>query len=411
MRVILAIIGALALAVIGAHIIGNDNGFVIVSFGEKVVRAKLSVFIIAVALASLLAYAILHLLYRLLTMPRRYRRWSTERRRNRSFSDLDTGLQALARGDFRRAERLLGNFRNTEMPAVSLLAAAQAAQALNSPGRRDGYLARARALMPDGNLAVTMSRAQILVEDGEYDAARDLLDGLNERDADNVQVMRLRYRIAEFTHNWDELLDLLPDLVNYNVISKSRAKALEKDLSLSLLRRSYPSLEAFDQVWARLPTHVRALEQSQLSYARQLIAMRQHEQAEQLVRKSLAHEWDSELASLYGEIRTENVSSQLAHAEEWHKHHEDDPGLLLSLGNLCVATERWDQAREYLEKLAQHDPSPLVFRLLAQTYDRLGDKSKAQESRERGLDLATGRESTALMRLPQQQPGSRETAA
>lgn len=50
--------------------------------------------------------------------------------------------------------------------------------------------------------------------------------------------------------------------------------------------------------------------------------------------------WNAELAALYGRI---------ARAEDWLRQHPRDPGLLLTLGRLCLQQRLWGKAQSDLE--------------------------------------------------------------
>lgn len=59
--------------------------------------------------------------------------------------------------------------------------------------------------------------------------------------------------------------------------------------------------------------------------------------------------WNAELAALYGRIEGGELGGRIARAEDWLRQHPRDPGLLLTLGRLCLQQRLWGKAQSDLE--------------------------------------------------------------
>ena len=99
----------------------------------------------------------------------------------------------------------------------------------------------------------------------------------------------------------------------------------------------------------------------------------------------------------YGDLQPPAAQDALRQAERWLPEHPQDPALLLALGRLCLTQALWGKAREYLEATLVRAPSALVFRLLAETLERLNDPAAAARQRQLGLEYATASKGPASL--------------
>lgn len=387
MKLLVALLAALIVAVGAGHLVASHPGIVAISFEGKDVRLSLALFCVLTLGGTLLTLFLLRALYRVLTIRSRYRRWRTERARRRAQLALNDGLLALAAGDYARAERTLQRGALISSTPVHYLAAAQAAHALNAPARRDAYL----ALADDGSaeLPVGLRRVEMLLDEGEFGAAERALQPLLERHGKVAQLLRLRHRLLASQARWDELVALLPTLRRHKVFAEARLAEMEAELAarrLTLPMLTFPDVQ---QIWGALSKPAREQLAVQLAYARALLRLDAGNEAEAFLRKALGRHWDPRLVALYGELEGASAAVLLGRAEGWLATHPDDVQLLLALGRLGYRAELWGKARAYLEEALARHPSTLGHRLLADVYDRLEEPALAQRQRALGLELAT----------------------
>lgn len=403
MRLLLLVLIALVAAVGAGHLLVQHPGFVVVGFEGKLVRTNLAFFVLCTLAASAAAYFLLRQLYRLLTMRGRWRRWRGEYRRRRAERTLNTGLLALVEGDYQQAERLLS--RGAALPeagAAHYLAAAQAAQALHAPERRDTYLRLAQDTAPAASLAVGIKRAELQLAQAQTAEAKAGLEALAVAHPKQRQVLALLAQACIAESDWNGLLRLLPDLRKLKALPAAQLEGIEQRLAEAVLSRPHAALAELTAVWRQLPRAVQERPGVLARYASQLLSFDQHDEVEGLLRTALTREWDSRLVTRYGRTRSRQLPKQLETAERWLAAHAADPELLLALGRLSLANQLWGKARSYLEELCALAPGALAHRLLAEAYEQLGDGTKAAQQRRIGLELATreGNGGAALVAIP-----------
>ena len=390
MKYLVIAVLALAIAVVLGQVIADDAGFVVIGYGGKVFRTSFAFFVVLLAVAMFALYLAWRFLYQLFTLKTRWHRWSGDYRRKRAQRALSTGLIALAEGKFNRAEKLLSRGADQEAaPALHYLGAAEAAQAQNAIDRRDNYLSLAREAMPSAEIAIGIKRAEMQLENTQFEQARATLEYLADRHPDNKQVLSLQQRIYSDTSDHAAVLSLLPALRRHRVYPPERLAALELDTARDLLSVPAASVDELNALWRRLPKSMREHERCIAEYARQLHTLGFDEEAESLLRKSLTQRWDDELAALYGEVRIPNAALQLERAETWLATRSDDPVLLMSVAQLAIATDDWPKARRHLNALVEAQPSPMAYRLLADVHEQAEETEAANACQRAGLQLAT----------------------
>ena len=398
MRLLIAVLAALIVAVGVGHFVGTHPGVVAISFEGKVVRLSLALFVLLTLGGTLLVLVTMRYAWMLATARRRYRHWRDARARQRSQLALHDGLLALAAGDYARAERTLERGARLGATPVHYLAAAQAAHALNAPARRDAYLALADD--DDGaSLPVGLRRAEMLLDQGEYGAAEAALLPLVERYSDSRQVLQLRHRLLAVQGRYDEVLALLPLLRKYKVYGAARLAELEAELAARRLAQPVIARDELQRIWQGLARPAREQAVVLLAYAGALLRHGADSEVETLLRKALEKQWDPRLIALYGEIDGA-PAPLLGRAEVWLSLHPEDPALLQALGRLSFRAELWGKARAYFEAAVARQPSALAHRLLADAYDKLGEPELARRARAQGLELATHTATPSITLLP-----------
>lgn len=386
MRVVLLALLALLGAVLLGTFISAHPGVVAISVDGRALRMSLSLFVVLALAGALLGAWLLRMLWRLLTFRARLRRWRQARNQRRALERLESGMLAMAAGDYPKAERLLS--RGGQRSTLQYLAAAEAAHAQQAGQRRDALLALAQGGTPAETLALGVRRAEMLLEDGNAEAAEAVLAPLLTKHGNEPALLALRQRLLRRLSRFDELATLVPQLRKKKLLPAAQLDELDVELALRLLGAA-DSSAALAETWSRLARGTRENLSVTAGYAHALLDADAHAGAEEVLRKALDRQWDQRLVALYGELDGNAVRGALTRAERWLESHQDDPALLLALGHLCLRQSLWGKARAYLEVLVREAPSPLAWRLLAEACDALGDTALAQAHRAQGLDAAT----------------------
>lgn len=391
MKYLIILIVSLIAAVVLGQLIANDAGFVVIGYGGKVLRTSFVFFAVLLIATVIAAYLIWRLLHQLLNVGSRWRGWRGNYKRKRSHRALSNGLIALAEGNYTKAENLLSRSAADQAePAIHYIGAAEAADALNAPERRDSYLSLAREAMPGAEVAIGVKRAQMQLAHQQPEQARATLEYLADRHPDNTQVLGLQQRVYAAIDDNDAQLTLLPALRRHRVYDDEHLKDIEGDTAVAMLSQPLATLEEVDQVWRSLPKSTREQAGSLDLYTERLTALGFDEQAEKLLRKHLNRDWDAALILRYGMVRIENASLQLERAEAWLIGRPDDADLLMCLARLSIAAQDWEKAATYLHTLTQSNPSPLAYQLLGEVHEHNEDLDAAHRCHREGLRLATG---------------------
>jgi len=379
----------LLLAVFIGRFFFDEPGFVVIGYHGQLIRTSFTFFMILLATAMFLFYLLVRLILHLWRMPGQVSMWSRAHKGQKAQQDLIDGLTALAEGQWKQAESLLRrSAQQSGAPAIHYLAAARAAQSQQALGRRDDYLRLAQESMPQAEMAIGLSQAELHWQQGELEQARQTLAKLKAIDPVHAGVLRLYLKICTSLRQWSEVLDLLPALEKRKFLSKEERDALEIDAYAGLLEEA-PDTDALDQAWSKLPSALQLNGRVLAAYALRLQSQGRGDKAVPLIQKFLRKSWDPAVARLYGLIDGTDRGAQLAEAERWFKAHGDDPELLLALARLSFRNNLWGKAKSYVEASLQKEARPESYRLLAETLVKMGQSEGVLECYRKGLQLAT----------------------
>jgi len=396
--VVFAILGG----VLVAWLFGRDHGLVAIAYQGRLIETSVNVALVVLGLAALLCYGAARLVAHLWSLQRRLHGWAHTQKTGKARQDLVAGAIALAEGHWRQAEEAL--YRSAEIseaPFLHYLAAARAAQAqhgtreteqgsgkLRAHERRDHYLDLARETTPKADLAVALTSAELHLEHGEIERARDVLQRLRSLHPAHPEVLRAALRFHVERGEWSEVLGLLPALNKRKALAAEEVSARQVEAHAGLLRAAEDH-ESLEKAWAQVPTPLRKRPPVLYAYASQLQRYGAGSRVISLIHKTLKSDWDSALCACYGTIDGGDTAAQIREAETWLAAHGQDPSLLLTLGRLCYKSGLWGKACYYFEASIARQPYPEAYWLLAETLDHIGDPDRAAESRRKGLDLAT----------------------
>lgn len=392
--VLLTLIVSVLLALAARH----DPGYVLITRGGWTVETSLVVLLIAV----IALFAALHLLLRTIAntraLPKRLAAWRERRRALKARRATHRGLIELAEGHWERAEALLTKgAEHAEVPLLNYLGAARAAQKQCSDERRDHYLSMAHRVMPEAELAVGLTQAEVQLSHGQLEQALATLVHLRRVAPKNAHVLYLLKRLYERLGSWEDLAGLLPGLRRHKVVEPGELDRLERRVYRALLAQAAneDGIETLRHAWMRVPRPLREDPELLAGYVQQLVAAGQNREGEQLLREELRKGWEPLLGSLYGRIEGPAPNHQLEQAEQWLKEYGERPELLLTAGRLAQRNQLWGKARSYLEAAVGLQPSAETLQELGALLERMGEPGAAADCFRRGLALAT-REGQAL---------------
>ena len=395
MRLLFAILVVLGVAISLTLFAERDPGYVLISYAGWSVESSLSLFLLGVVLSFSAFYLAVRLLAGTWHLPKRLAYWQRQRRSIRSRIRTNRGLIALAEGNWASAERLLSRAAKTsDTPLINYLGAARAAQKQDSEQRRDQYLSKAYESMPEAELAVGLTQADVQLSHGQLEQALATLRHMRSIAPKHTYVLYLLKKIYEQLQSWNDLRDLLPELRRYHVLESEELTALELKIHRMRLSAEWNSVEHLQHCWEETPKALQHTPELVQCYAEQLKRLDAEEEAEKVLRGYLKKQWEPQLIRLYGQVQGADPNQHLSLAERWLKEHEHHPELLLTCGRLCLYNKLWGKAQSYLEASLGMDARAETFCELGNLVHQMGETEKAAQYFQQGLELASGEHCT-----------------
>lgn len=390
MKTLLLGLLAVAASVFLALAIKNDNGYVLLGYGEWTVEGSLAFFLLLNLVLFTLLYIALRLLARIWSVPRRVQGWQERRGVQRARKALTQGLVELSEGDWKGAEKKLVRYaERSEAPMLNYLAAARSAQQQGADDRRDRYLRLAHDSMPSAGIAVGLTQAELQLAHAQLNQAKQTLRQLRRIAPRHVQVLKLQKEVYQRIGDWEGLNQLLPELRKRKAVPEEELQSLELRIFSKVLEQAAleDEPERLASAWRGLPGNARGSEALVRLYANLLQERGEEEQVEALLRGALSRRWNDELVELYSRVKAKDCASQLSTAESWLPEHPRNPLLLLALGRLCLKNKLWGKARSYLEASIGAEPSAAAYRELGTLLESMGEPQQALDCFKAGLEL------------------------
>jgi HemY protein len=390
MRLGLWAVAALFVGAFAAHFLLEDQGYVVIDFRGYLIEMSVP----ALVLILLGAYILIRLLRRLWRAPRALGAALAGRRVRRADDRLTRGLMHITEGEFGRGERLLTRgLKNSAAPLANYLLAARAAQQQGARERRNEWLKLASQALPEAEVTVLLTQAQLQYEDGEFERALATLERIQQKEPDHPASLALIAKTLVALDDRARLIELLPRLSRAKLATGILADICVEALDAMLAGHPIGS-EEFARLWTSLPAGVRQMPRVLRKRALVLEQLGKGDQAATEIAAALKRSWEEPLVRAYGEVTAADALKQLRQAERWLKDHAEDAVLLLTAARLCIANELWGKARSYLESSLALAPAPDSYALYGNLLDRLGERDQAALAYHSGLSLVSPAPST-----------------
>ena len=381
---------AAALSYIATH---GGSGYVIVGVGQWSVESTLLLTSVALVLSFLLLYFATRLVVTALRLPKILKKRGHEQRSKRSQEALLAGLIESAEGNWEKAEKqLIRHAANSGVPLINYLTAARAAHSRGALEQRDEYFKMAQETMPEAELAIGLTKAELQLSNQQFEQALESLTQLDKIAPSHAAVLKLKHQAFARAEDWEGLSRLIPNLHANKVMLEAEIKLLETETYSALIKRKAETRDAvaLRNLWLEdVPEHIRkSIGIQQLYYAAMIEAGAEVE-VEPLVRQALAKEWSETLLVLYGCIHMPDTEQQLGTAEGWSAAHSGDAILLRVLGKLSLRANRLEKAKAYLKSSLAAEPSVEAFQLMGDVLMKQKDPLNACQFFRNGLLFAS----------------------
>jgi HemY protein len=378
--IVLALLGAFA-----AQLLLADPGYVLVRFRGYDYETTVA----SAALATLLVLVGLWLLWKLLTLP--FRSWRTHRDR-RARARLGEGLDALHRGHYDRAEKLLAQAAGEGDAEVGArVAAARAASARGDTAAAQAQLA---ALGDRHAVGRAIAAAELALDDHR---PTDALVALDAPAAQPLPPRGLALRAQALAANGQatQAYGLLGTLRQQRALPAVRLDELQERWAEASLREAADANVLADR-WEALPKSLRSEPAVVGAYAERAAALRWDEAATKAIEQALDARWDETLATQYGTLPVARLDARQANAERWLPTHPASPALLLTLARLARAQGQWPQAEAYLHRAIAQGAGSDAWEELGHGFAANDEESLARQCYANALRAARG-DSAAML--------------
>ncbi len=367
MKIWVTILLVLAIAVAAAfgwQWVVEDPGYVLVRLRGTSVETTL----VFSAVALLLTWAILSILWRLLRWPARA--WIRSQRK-RARENLANGLAAFAEGRYLLAERLLT--KAAKQPAVRGPALLVIARAAHSRGD-DAVAAKALdEAAIDVEAAALAQRARFLNERARHADALVLLKpkaALGKLSPVGWQVL-IEAALAE--NDAQTAFDALPTLAKTQSLAAPVMAALETRVLVAALA-SAPSQASLNSLWSSVSRQHRKQPEIIAAFAKRAAHFGQTLAAMDEIESALRREWNDPLALAYSDIGPAELAVRTRHAEAWLAIAPNSAALLTTLGRLCRDQKLWGKAIQFLDRAVGITDSPIAWETLGDCHAGAGDQ-------------------------------------
>ncbi len=374
----------LTLAVVLAVLLRENSGNVLILVNTWRIQVSLAFAVLTLVCGFIALYIAIRFLAWFTGIPERIRNWNQRRVVKRDHELLEQGWTELLEGRYSHAEKdltkLLDRSHDSNRQVLAALSAARAAHALGEYARRDQLLvtAREKAGLPDSPLkeAVATAAADLYLEQGLAQQALDELLPLQQAGARHVHTLRLLLRAYRQLNRHDQVFVLARTLKRRGALHDNESRQIIETAAAARLRETMES-GAWTQVWKDLKSEERILPEVALEGAVAHESAGKFEDSSRVLEQAIAARLDPRLLAAYSRADSTQITHRLQKAESWLNRHPNNPDLLTTLGNLCLAGQIWGQAEHYLSRSVAQRGDARVHALLGSLYDKLGRQEEA----------------------------------
>lgn len=378
---------AVALALAGRY----GNGYVVFVVPPWRAETSIMLYVILQLLLFAAAYMLVQLAVKTYRLPRHLRKKRIEHERAKSRDVLLESLQLLFSGEFRNAEaRARTAMQHDDTRDMAAAIAAWAAYEGGNTGAAVPYLDHIRN---EGSTRMRdVSKAYMLLADGKFQEALSLLKNLAANDPKNPGVLKMKVEAEVAGKAWEDVLLTLAPLTRSGMLPEAAAQQIRLNAEMNLIKSKPPNPAAIMDAWKAFSNESRFDPTMAVTVARRLLALDCGDEAKDVIEETLEERgiegWESELAAIYADCKTESTLAQIERAERWLRQHARDAVLLATLGKLCMRQALWGKAQSYLEASVALEPTLDAHMTLARLMEQLGRNDEAIRHVRRSAELA-----------------------
>jgi HemY protein len=369
-------------------IASQNSAYVLLVYPPYRVEVSFTLFMGLLLLTFVSGYGLVRLIAGVLQLPAYVRKFRYERVQAKIRKLLNEELGAFFEGRYADSEKAAKRaMKLGDTADFHNIIAARSAHELREYKKRDAYLSDAEGKKSGDSTMRLMTSGKFRLDQHDTRGALEALQELRDSGVKNhLGALSLELKANQQAGNWDEVLNVLYQLEKRGGIDATQASQLRQQAWLGKIRQQ-KDLKGLTSCLKDIPADFRRRGKIAAAAARALIQHGGDTLAQQLLTDSLNAQWDSELVALYGDCQSGDVVAQIKQAEKWLAQNNQDAGLLLALGKLCLHQQLWGKAQNYLDASISIAPSHAAYTALGELAERLGKPGEALKYRQQALKM------------------------
>ena len=378
---------ALFSAAVAVTLMSKNPGYVLLVYPPYRMELSLTLFVVALIAFLATTYYSIHLIFAVLRLPNFVRNYREQRSLTKGRAAMTEALTAFFEGRYAAAEKAAVRAMDSgEKSGINPIIAARSAHELRQFDKRDNYLASTEGKSVGESTMRLIAKTEFMLDQKEPQLALNTLKELSHNGTHkHIGALQLELKAQQQTHNWDGVLNVVNQLEKRSAIAAVVATQIRQQAWLEKLRNHSGNLQALQATWKSIPEEFKQRAQISKLAAAHFIKLKECKSAQKILTTSLTKHWDSDLVTLYGDCLGSNDISQIEQAEKWLITHNDDAGLLLALGKLCLHHELWGKAQNYLDASNSVSPSRAAYSALAQLSEKLNKTKEAYKYQQQAM--------------------------
>lgn len=374
---------------LGPLLVGHQ-GRVIIETESIEIITSITVLCMVVLLLILCLFFLQWIIKRIYRITSATKGWFIGRPHLRAVRQTRAGLLRFIEGDYARAERLFSlAASHADQPMINHLLAAEAAQRRNNIQSANNYLEQANLSAGKEHLPVEITRARIQLAHHAYNDACHTLEPLLANQPSQPELLHLAYQAYLKTNSYEKLLALIPFMRKISLYDENRINEIELTSYQGIMNKCIETQgnQGLKQWMSALPRSQRNNIDINTIAARLFIEHNDSINAEHIIIENLKRQYHEPLVKLIPKLKSEHPETLLKLLQKLINKHGETPLLNSVMGNILMQDEKWQEAREYLQKAIAYRSDVHDYLQLAKTYEHLSQPDLAKQTRQKGLEL------------------------
>jgi len=336
----------------------------------------LSIFLLLAVL--LCGYMLIRFVVNILGLPAYVKSFRQNRATAKAYKLQQSMLHAFFDGRFAVAEKAaVKAIESGETSSIYPIIAARSAHELREYKKRDAYLSVVNNEQVEDSSIRLMTASKFMLDQRDPQSALKALQELHGSGIkEHPGAMTLELKALQQTSDWDAVLKLLSQMEKHKLVDETIATPYRLQAWLGIIRQQ-KDLAGLTACLRKIPKDLKRRSKIVMAAAYALNNFGGGSIAQKMLIESLNSQWDSELVTLFGDCQEGDAVAQIQQAEKWLRVHQQDAGLLLALGKLCLHQKLWGKAQSYLDASISVQPSQEAYNALGKMAESLGKTDDA----------------------------------